>query len=264
MALRCQPCVSPAGDRRRPHQRCVTSVLTALGLSPEEERRYQQLLPLSGGPLADVATVLGTTPTGCPSSWPRCSTAAGRLDRGGRLTVLPLPALVAHLIEEQAESAARSRERLHDLAQAIPFLVASATRPGPGQMEDLGELDGELSAGGNALQLLTDLIESSKGDLLWWRPGRLAAAARVGDLGRGRPGRRVRPAVAGDLPPAGAARGARGAAGPGAAGRAGARHRRDADPDAGDPGHPRDPPRAARVRRRAAAAGPPVGDRRAR
>ena len=37
-------------------------------------------------------------------------------------------------------------------------------------MEDLGALDGELSAGGNALQLLTDLIESSKGDLLWWRP----------------------------------------------------------------------------------------------
>ena len=37
-------------------------------------------------------------------------------------------------------------------------------------MEELGGLDGELSAGGNALQLLTDLIETSKGDLLWWRP----------------------------------------------------------------------------------------------
>ena len=37
-------------------------------------------------------------------------------------------------------------------------------------MEELGALDGELSAGGNALALLTDLIDSSKGDLLWWRP----------------------------------------------------------------------------------------------
>ena len=67
-------------------------------------------------------------------------------------------------------TAARVRERLHDLSAAIPYLVASATRPGPGQMEELGGLDGELSAGGNALQLLTDLIENSQGDLLWWRP----------------------------------------------------------------------------------------------
>ena len=159
-----------AQARRRATRGGVTSVLTALGLSPDDERRYQQLLPLSGGPVADVATVLGTTPARLPEQ------LAPMLDRGiaqladGRLMVLPLPSLVAHLIEEQAESAARSRARLHDLSQAIPFLVASATRPAPGQMEDLGALDGELSAGGNALQLLTDLIESSKGDLLWWRP----------------------------------------------------------------------------------------------
>ena len=41
----------------------------------------------------------------------------------------------------------------------MPFLAAAATRPGPGQMEELGALDGELSAGGNALVLLTDLID---------------------------------------------------------------------------------------------------------
>ncbi len=156
--------------RRRATRGGVTSVLTALGLSPEDERRYQQLLPLSGGPLADVATVLGTTPARLPEQLATLLDQGIAQLAGGRLMVLPLPSLVAHLIEEQAESAARSRARLHDLAQAIPFLVASATRPGPGQMEDLGALDGELSAGGNALQLLTDLIESSKGDLLWWRP----------------------------------------------------------------------------------------------
>ena len=37
-------------------------------------------------------------------------------------------------------------------------------------MEDLGRIDGEVSAGGNALALLTALIESSKGDLLFLRP----------------------------------------------------------------------------------------------
>jgi DNA-binding CsgD family transcriptional regulator len=144
--------------------------LTALGLSAEEERSYQQLLPLSGGRLEDVATVLGVPADRLPER------LAALLDRGlirldaGRLVAPPVPALVAQLIAEQAEAADRSRERLRELAQAIPYLVASATRPGPGQMEELGGLDGELSAGGNALQLLTDLIETSKGDLLWWRP----------------------------------------------------------------------------------------------
>ena len=151
-------------------RRGATSVLTALGLDPEEERRYQQLLPVSGGPVADVAAVLGTTPERLRQR------LEPLLERGfadledGLLTVLPVPALVAHLIEEQAAVASRSRERLSQLSQAIPYLVASTSRPGPGQMEELGGLDGELSAGGNALQLLTNLIEDSKGDLLWWRP----------------------------------------------------------------------------------------------
>ena len=145
-------------------------MLSALGLGPEDERRYQQLLPLSGGQVADIAGMLGTTTARLPEQ------LAPLVDRGvaslagGRLTVLPLAALVTRLIEEQAESADRTRERLEELSHAIPFLVASATRPGPGQMEELGSLDGELSAGGNALALLTDLIETSKGDLLWWRP----------------------------------------------------------------------------------------------
>jgi DNA-binding CsgD family transcriptional regulator len=139
-------------------------------LGVQEERAYQQLLPLSGGQLEEVAAVLGVPAERLSSRF------AALLERGvvklegGRLVVLPLPALVAHLIAEQAEVADRSRERLRELAQAIPFLVASAARPGPGQMDELGGLDGELSAGGNALQLLTDLIETSKGDLLWWRP----------------------------------------------------------------------------------------------
>ena len=145
-------------------------MLTALGLSPEDERRYQQVLPLSGGRLADVAKVLGTTTKGVPEHLgPLLERGLATL-RDGQVDVLPLPALVAHLIEEEAESAARSRSRLHELSQAIPFLVASSFQPGSGQMQDLGALDGELSAGGNALVLLTDLIETSRGDLLWWRP----------------------------------------------------------------------------------------------
>src|SRR4051794_4759147 len=151
-------------------RRGPTSVLSALGLEPEEERRYQQLLPLSGGSVADVANVVGTTPDRLPE-WLGPLVGRGLVDvEGGRVSVLTVPALLAHLIEEQSSAAARSRERLHELAAAVPFLAAAATRPGPGQMDELGGIDGELSAGGNALALLTDLIDSSKGDLLWWRP----------------------------------------------------------------------------------------------
>lgn len=145
-------------------------MLTALGMGAEDERRYQQLLPLSGGPVEDVATVLGTTTARLPDDLAPLLARGLVSLRDGRLTVPALPALVAQLIDEQAESASRARERLRDLSQAIPFLVASSFQPGPGQMEDLGGLDGELSAGGNALALLTELIETSTGDLLWWRP----------------------------------------------------------------------------------------------
>ena len=154
----------------RSTRRSVNSVLTALGLGPAEERIYQQLAPLSGGPLADVANVLGTTTGQLPDRLAGL-VEGGMVDlSGGKVTVLPLAVLVTRLIDEESQAADRSREHLRELAQAIPFLVASAARPGPGQMEELGSLDGELSAGGNALQLLTDLIETSKGDLLWWRP----------------------------------------------------------------------------------------------
>ncbi len=155
----------PSKVRRPPE-----SVLAALGLNTAEECRYQQLLPLSGGPVGDVAVAIGIEADALPA-W-----VGGLLERGmvtigaGRVTVLPMPALVAHLVAEQAEAAQRSRERLLDLADAIPFLAAAASRPGPGEVDDLYAIDGEVSSGGNALMLLTNLIEQSKGDLLWLRP----------------------------------------------------------------------------------------------
>ena len=63
-----------------------------------------------------------------------------------------------------------------DLARSIEFLSAAGSRPGPGEVEDLGGLDGEVSTGGNPLALLTALIESSKGDLLFLRPDAWAMA----------------------------------------------------------------------------------------
>ena len=89
---------------------------------------------------------------------------------GGRLHVLPLAQVVAAAIGREAAAAVRTRDRLDDLARSIEFLSAAGSRPGPGEVEDLGGIDGEVSTGGNALSLLTALIESSKGDLLFLRP----------------------------------------------------------------------------------------------
>lgn len=154
----------------RAARRTPTSVLSALGLGAEEERRYQSVLPLSGGPLDEVATVLGTSRDRLVENLQPLVDRGLVSLRDGRLDVPSLPALVGRLLDEQVRSATQARERLQQLSQAIPFLVASSFQPGPGKMEDLGGLDGELSAGGNALALLTELIETSKGDLLWWRP----------------------------------------------------------------------------------------------
>ena len=232
---------------RRGVRRSAGSVLTSLGLTLEEERQYQQLLPLSGGPAADVATVLGTTEEELGER------LAPLLERGlvslegSRLVVLTLPALVARLIEEQAETAARARERLHDLSAAIPYLVASATRPGPGQMRGARRprRRAERRRQRPAAAHRPDREQPGRPALVATR--RLAAAPRGRDLGGGRPGGGVGTAVPGDLPAARPARGARGASGAGPPGRAGAGHRRDADPDAGHPGDARDPPGAARA-----------------
>jgi DNA-binding CsgD family transcriptional regulator len=146
------------------------SVLSALGVSPEDERRYQQLLPLSGSRLEAVAPVLGVPVERIAE--PLRGLLAERIVsiEGGHLDVLPLAQVVSAAIGREAAATVRARDRLDALARSIEFLTAAGSRPRPGEVEDLGGIDGEVSAGGNALALLTALIESSKGDLLFLRP----------------------------------------------------------------------------------------------
>ena len=146
------------------------SVLSALGVSEADERRYQQVLPLSGSPLEGVAVALGV-PVERLSDPLRGLLAQGMVSfEADRLHVLPLSQVVSAAIGREAAAAVRTRDRLDSVARSIEFLGAASSRPGPGEVEDLGRLDGEVSAGGNALALLTALIESSKGDLLFLRP----------------------------------------------------------------------------------------------
>jgi hypothetical protein len=152
-----------------PRRRAV-SVLSALGVSADDERRYQQVRPLSGSPLADVAAALRVEPDRVPE------VLAGLIDlgivelRADRVVVLRADQALAAAIAREAAAADHARDRLDELAGAIPLLVAAGTRPGPGEVEDVQPLDGELSSGGNALALLTAMIEESRGDLLFLRP----------------------------------------------------------------------------------------------
>ena len=152
-----------------PRRRAV-SVLSALGVSADDERRHQQILPLSGSSLSDVAATLRVEPGRV------AEVLAGLLEigvvriRDDRVVVMRAEQALADAISREAAVADRTRERLDDLASAVPLLVAAGTRPGPGEVEDVHPLDGELSSGGNALELLTAMIEQSQGDLLFLRP----------------------------------------------------------------------------------------------
>ena len=88
----------------------------------------------------------------------------------GHVTVLRAADILAAAIAREAANADLVQARLDDLARAVPLLVAAGSRPGPGEVEDVHAIDGEVSAGGNALHLLTDLIEQTGGDLLALRP----------------------------------------------------------------------------------------------
>ncbi len=139
-------------------------------MSAGDERRYQQVLPLSGSPIEDVASTLRVEPGEV------ADTLAGLAELGivrinqDRVTVLRADQALAAAISREAAIADGARDRLDDLAGAVPLLVAAGTRPGPGEVEDVHPLDGELSSGGNALELLTSMIEQSRGDLLFLRP----------------------------------------------------------------------------------------------
>lgn len=133
------------------------SVLSALGLSRRDELLYQRVRPISGHTVRGAARLLQTTVERLEAD-SRALRERGlvRLE-GDRVVVPPL---------------------------AVPQLVAATTRPDPSVLSDVQPLDGELSSGGNPLQLLTDLITTSSGDMLWlrpdaWRMPREAAVAEV-------------------------------------------------------------------------------------
>jgi DNA-binding CsgD family transcriptional regulator len=184
-------------------RRSVSSTLSALGLTGDEERLYQRAVPVSGSTVEVAAAALGCDPHDVPDVLaPLVRHGIAGID-DGLVHVLSLTAVVSAFISREAEKATRTRERLDALATAIPFLTGATTRPGPGEVEDLLPLDGEVSRGGNPLQLLTNIVTESRGDLLWFRPDawrmpRESAMAKVvgAAIASGRRSRAIYPVLA--------------------------------------------------------------------
>ena len=154
----------------RNHDPGPSSVLSALGLTREEERLYQRVRALSGSDVAVVAAALAVEVDDLAETVaPLVAREIARI-ADGRLVVRSITDVLAHEVRREALVAELARDRLVQLSTAVPFLTAAVTRPGRDDVEDVGQLDGEISRGGNPLQLLTALIEESRGDLLWLRP----------------------------------------------------------------------------------------------
>jgi len=151
-------------------RRSGLTLLSTLGLSGPEERLYARALPLTGVAVAGVAAALGVDEGDLESELLPLTRLGLAALADGKLRVLNPPDAVGMLIRRESEAAARTEQRLARLAVAVPLMVSAATRPAVGEVGDMRAIEGEVTSGGNPLQLLTNLIGDSHGDLLWLRP----------------------------------------------------------------------------------------------
>ena len=146
------------------------TLLATMGFDPGVVRLYAQLRAVSGATVQAVSELLGVDAEEVPEvARPLLELGLVRLDED-QVHVLDEAEAITSLLRREAGRAARVSERLEGLAAAVAFRNATTTRPREGEVDDIALLDGEVSSGGNPLQLLTHLIESTRGDLGWFRP----------------------------------------------------------------------------------------------
>ncbi|KRF34955.1 helix-turn-helix transcriptional regulator [Nocardioides sp. Soil805] len=147
-----------------------SSALAALGLDRASEQLYFRVAPASGHTLQGMARLIHETPQGLLHDLaPLMEMGLVEL-RDDRVVVPPMALAVAALVRREAQRAATSGERLAALAGVVPHLVAATTRPDESDLADVRPLDGELSSGGDPLELIGQMLRTSRGDMLWLRP----------------------------------------------------------------------------------------------
>ena len=147
-----------------------SSVLTSLGLTRESERLYYQVAPASGHTLEGVTRLVQVGGEELLRHLtPLLELGLVQLD-GERLLVPPMASVVADLVRGEASRAATITRRLEALAWAVPHLVSATTRPDEADLSEVRPLDGELSSGGHALEMISQMLRTTTGDMLWLRP----------------------------------------------------------------------------------------------
>jgi DNA-binding CsgD family transcriptional regulator len=161
-----------------------SSVLSALGLDRPTEQLYFRLVPVSGHTVVGVAQLMQSRPERLVRDLRPLVERGLVVVDDERLVVPPLAEALSDLVLSESRLAASSATKLAELASAIPHLVAAATRPDRHHLTDVRPLDGELSSGGNPLELLQLMLRTSRGDMLWLRPDAWAMPreSRVSEL----------------------------------------------------------------------------------
>ncbi|MCW2739137.1 helix-turn-helix domain-containing protein [Nocardioides sp.] len=161
-----------------------SSVLSSLGLDRTSEHLYFRLVPVSGHTVTGVARLVQTRPDHLLRDLAPLQERGLVVLTGDRLLVPPLAEALSELVLLESRRAAASADKLRELAGAVPHLVASTTRPDESDLTDIRPLDGELSSGGDPLELLHLMLRTSRGDMLWLRPDAWAMPreSRVSEL----------------------------------------------------------------------------------
>jgi DNA-binding CsgD family transcriptional regulator len=150
--------------------RPASTLMTALGFPRSVDRLYHRVLAQSGRELVSVATSLLMTPEELETQLaPLLEHDIARIEESRLFVANPVEA-VGRMLSETSASAARAHAQLDAVAASIPFLTAPAAKPRPGEVTEVLPIDGEISSGGRPVELLSRLVEASKGDLLWLRP----------------------------------------------------------------------------------------------
>lgn len=146
------------------------TLITALGLSRDDDALYQQVLGQTGREIVSVAESLFSTPEELIHNLSSLAERGIVTIEDARLFVLSPADAISTVLAETSRYAAAAKDRLDAVAAAIPFLTGSQAKPAPGVTQDVSPLDGEVSSGGSPVALLTALLLESRGDILWLRP----------------------------------------------------------------------------------------------
>lgn len=150
-----------------------TSVLTALGFTPQVDRIYQRLRSQSGRDVERLAASMLRTPEELLAELEPLLEVGIVRHEAGQLVVEPPAEALRAVVASQAVYAERARRRLEGVSEAIGLLAAEEGRLVPSELDRSLPIEGELVTAadrGGIYRLVRSLILHSSGDLLWLRP----------------------------------------------------------------------------------------------